>query len=135
MSLCCIKCKKSVKLMKPINIHGSNIKNSYGVCPFCNENPLIPIDDSISPTIFKLNAKGYTTVNCCSGHKLGDVFYIAFKEDVYLKLPEFLHYDEYGQYVNGQWIASKQCVSGTLKEGAMEDLYKWAQELCEASQS
>lgn len=116
--------------MKPINIDGRDVDKSYGVCPFCKENPLIPIDDNIVPTIFELNAKGYTTVNCCSGHNRGDDFYIIFAKDIYLNPSEFLHYDEHGQYENGQWIESKQCVRGELKEHTMAKLYLWAKELC-----
>jgi hypothetical protein len=116
--------------MKPINIDGRDEVNSYGICPLCTETPLIPIDDDIAPTIFELNAKGYTTVNCCSGHSHGDDFYIQFTNDVHFDLPEFLHYEKYGQYENGQWTESKNCVRGILKEDTMAKLYIWAQELC-----
>ena len=40
-----------------------------------------------------------------------------------------LHYDKYGQYENDQWIESKQCVRGELKEDTIAKLYLWAQEL------
>lgn len=66
--LFCNQCLKTYFIK--FNEIQSNIDNVFinGICSDCNYK-LVEIDKDILDVIILLNAKGYKTINCCSGHE------------------------------------------------------------------
>ena len=85
----CLSCyeiyRDSINEIKsiPYNLDGKD--KEYHMCPknSCT-GEIIEVDELMLPIIIELNKKGYTTLNCCSGHYYEEIphCYIMFKKTI-----------------------------------------------------